>query len=376
MNDHDDFDDSRPLNPFAVAEAKPSGGAVAEQMQKREEAEIFAMVVMAKRFPRDPAASMDRILNAFSRPSLAEVSQYQFARGGTDIVGPSIRSAEAIAQEWGNLDTGWYEIERGIGADGKPFSFIEAYCLDLQSTNRKRLRFIVPHWRDTKSGGYKLKDERDIYEVCANMAQRRLRACILANIPGDVIETAMKQAEVTLRTNADTSPEAQKKLLEAFAAWGITKEHIEARIQRRLDTITAAQMVQMKRIYVSLRDDMSKPADWFDVPPPPEGKPATTTLGDIKDKANPPAATPAPTPAPSPAPAAAEGEQKPQADLLAGAGEPTLPITFDELKTKLTKAKSLDALETHADWIRHFKDEPQRLALNEVYEARKAQLQK
>jgi hypothetical protein len=372
MNEHDDFDDAKPLNPFALAEtaASPSGAVAA--LQKREEAEIFAMVMMAKRFPREPAVSMDRILNAFARPSLAEVAQYQFARGGTDIVGPSIRAAEAIAQEWGNLDTGWSEVERGIGADGKPYSLVEAYCMDLQSTMRKRLKFIVPHWRDTRSGGYKLKDERDIYEVCANMAQRRLRACILASIPGDVIETAMKQAEVTLRTSADTSPEAQKKLLEAFAAWGVTKEHIEARIQRRLDTITPAQMVQMKRIYVSLRDDMSKPRDWFEMPedaPKPEG--GATSLDDIKAKANAPAATPTPSPTPAPA----EGE-KPQGDLLgAGAPPPAGLPSFDELKGKLQRAKSLDALDVHADWIRHFSDEPQRLALNEVYEARKKALE-
>lgn len=94
----------------------------------------------------------------------------------------------------------------------------------------------------------------------------------------------MNQAAVTLKTSADVSPEAQKKLLAAFESWSVTKEHIEARIQRRLDTITPAQMVQMKRIYASLRDDMSRPSDWFEMaetdgkpaapPPPPAAKPA------------------------------------------------------------------------------------------------------
>lgn len=374
--EENDFDDARPSNPFAVA-VQQNTSVAAVAAAKREETEVFAMVAMAHRFPRDEMQAVDKILTDFARPSLAEVAQYQFARGGTDIVGPSIRAAEAIAQRWGNLDTGWQEIERGIGSDGRPYSRVEAHCLDLQTTMRKALKFIVPHWRDTKNGGYKLKDERDIYELCANQAQRRLRACILASIPGDVIETAMKQAEVTLRTKADCSPEAQKKLLDAFGQWGVTKEHIEARIQRRLDSITPAQMVQMKRIYTSLRDDMSRPSDWFDI----EDKPAngkgdgTTSLDDLKAKAGAaPAATPAPsaaTPAPTPAPTVAG-----QTDLLGtGAGAPELPA-FEELKRRLTMAKSVTSLDTHADWIRYYSDEAQKLALTDAYKARLEALQK
>lgn len=55
-------------------------------------------------------------------------------------------------------------------------------------------QFQVRHWRDTKSGGYALKDSRDIYEKVANDGARRLRACILAVIPADVVETAVKEA--------------------------------------------------------------------------------------------------------------------------------------------------------------------------------------
>ncbi len=355
----DQFDDAAPSNPFALTTVQPAQTGAVAALQKREETEVFSMVMMAKRFPRTPLESMDRILTAFQRPSLAEVSQYQFARGGTDIVGPSIRAAEAIAQEWGNLDTGWREISRGIGADGKPFSEVQAYCVDLQNTTRKALTFIVPHWRDTKRGGYQIKDERDIYELCANQAQRRLRACIIACIPGDVIEQAMAQAAATLRAKADVSPEAQKKLLDTFAQWGVTKEHIEARIQRRLDSITPAQMVAMKRIYASLRDDMSAPGDWFDMGEQPS-KGEARSLADIAARAE---KKPEPSAAPATAPAA---------------GDAPTPPTFDDLKAKLSKAKNEDAAHVHAQWItpEAFPDEAQRLALDEVYQARLAELRK
>lgn len=263
-------------SPFAARTAvAPQESAGSRQNQSRELAETQTQYLMAERFPRDERASMDRILNAFSRRTLAEKAQYQFARGGSDIAGPSIRAAEAIAQQWGNMDSGWRELSRGTDQSGVSFSEIEAFCVDLQARNRKRLTFFVRHWRDTKRGGYKLTDERDIYELCANQAQRRLRACILQSIPGDVVEAAMNQAETTLKASADTSPEAMQKMMAAFEPYGVTKEHIEKRIQRRLDAITPAQVVSLKRIYASLRDDMSTPAEWFDMGEAP--LPADTT---------------------------------------------------------------------------------------------------
>jgi hypothetical protein len=251
-------------SPFqAQRQVAQTTGALATQ--SRELAETQTKYLMAERFPRDEVRAMDRIINAFSRSGLAERSQYAYARGGTDITGPSIHAAQAIAQGWGNIEMGWRELARGVGQDGKPYSEVEAFALDLQSRVPSRITFIVPHWRDTKQGGYKLKDERDIYELCANQAQRRKRACILSVVPQDVIDTAMQQASVTLNAKADTSPEGIQKLLDSFEPLGITKEHIEKRIQRRIEAITAAQIVGLKRIYASLRDDMSEPADWFDI---------------------------------------------------------------------------------------------------------------
>lgn len=281
-------------NPFNSGSVAPRESLGAKQVQSREMAETQAKYMMAQHFPRDVIGNMDKILNAFTRPNLAEKSQYQFARGGSDIVGPSIRAAEAIAQQWGNMEFGFRELARSVGADGVHFSDVEAFAIDLESRNRRPLQFIVKHWRDTKGGGYKLKDERDIYELIANQAQRRVRACILAMIPGDVIDGAMQQAEVTLRTKADTSPEAMAKMVEAFAPFGVTKEHIEKRIQRRLDTIQPAQVVMLKRVYASLRDDMSVPGDWFEIeannaqapatPPPTKEVPLCTPESFDKKK--------------------------------------------------------------------------------------------
>ena len=85
-------------SPFAARSAvAPHDSAGSRQNQSRELAETQTKYLMAERFPRDEVAAMDRILNAFSRPTLAEKAAYQFARGGSDIAGPSIRAAEALS---------------------------------------------------------------------------------------------------------------------------------------------------------------------------------------------------------------------------------------------------------------------------------------
>lgn len=225
--------------------------------------EVQAALVIAKRFPRDQKAAVDRIMNTCTRESLAAVALYQYARGGTDISGASIRLAEAIAQNWGNLDFGFRELSRGE-SNGKTYSEVQAYAWDMETNTRRSLQFRVTHWRDTRKGGYAVTDERDIYELLANQSQRRVRACILAIVPGDIVEQAEKQCLATLNAKADTSAEATKKLVEAFAEIGVSKEQIEARIQRRLDAITAAQVVNLRKVYTSIKDGMSEPGEWFE----------------------------------------------------------------------------------------------------------------
>ncbi|MBK9497399.1 MAG: hypothetical protein IPO08_23335 [Xanthomonadales bacterium] len=247
----------RAANPFAVTKSAPSN-AVAESHSQREAQEVQAMMVIAKRFPRDQMAAMDRILQACTRPTLAEGALYSYNKGGSDVTGPSIRLAEAIAQSWGNLQFGIRELSQSNGE-----SSVEAFAWDTETNTRQVKVFQVPHIRFSRKGATRLEDPRDIYELIANQGARRLRACILGVIPGDVVECAVKQCETTLTTTADTSPDAIKKMIDAFAAFDVTQANIEESIQRRIDTITPALMVRMKKIYASLRDGMSSPSDWF-----------------------------------------------------------------------------------------------------------------
>jgi hypothetical protein len=248
-------------SPFAAQAAvqQKSSNAIAQSDQQRAIAEVQAAMMIARMNPRDPIVAMDRILNACARPSLADSAVYTYSRGGSDVSGPSIRLAEAMAQAWGNLQFGIRELDQRNGE-----STVQAFAWDVETNTRREVTFQVPHIRYTRNGSKKLEDPRDVYEMVANQGARRLRACILAVIPGDVTEAAVNQCETTMKTQADTSPEAMQKMVAAFEPFGVTKEQIEKRIQRRLDAIVPAQVVSLKKIYASLRDGMSAAADWFE----------------------------------------------------------------------------------------------------------------
>ena len=270
----------------APVATRPQTQALVDVEQQRATAEVQGAIILAKRYPRNQIEAMDRIMVACQRPGLAEQALYSYAKGGTEITGPSIRLAEAVAQNWGNLQFGIKELEQRNGE-----STVEAFAWDMETNVRQEMTFQVKHERHTKKGNYRLEDPREIYEAVANQGARRLRACILGIIPGDVIDSAVSQCEKTLKAKADTSPEALKKLVAAFAAYKVTKEQIEKRIQRRLDTITAAQLVQLRKIYNSLKDGMSSPADWFDADAPA----AVVSLKDkVKKAREPKQAPPAP----------------------------------------------------------------------------------
>lgn len=256
----------RNANPFTTGEiaANASSRGIVAVESQRAIAEVQARMIIARANPRDPIRAMERILNDCTRPTLADHAIYQYARGGTDVRGPSIRLAEAIAQRWGNLASGIKEMSR-VGE----YSECVAYAWDLESGYYDERQFQVRHWRDTRQGGYLLHDERDIYELIANFGQRRKRAVLLTVIPGDVTEAALEQCERTMEAAADVTPEGIKKLVEAFANLGISQSQIEARIQRRLDAVRPAQIVMLRKIFASLKDGMSEASDWFEVIRPP-----------------------------------------------------------------------------------------------------------
>ena len=254
---------ARAQNPLAVASNFAKGtesntlGVVASA---GEVARVQAQLVYAASRPRDEQRAVDRMLTAFQRPSLASKALYQYARGGSEVSGLSIRAAEAMAMAWGNMDFGLREWEQKQGE-----STVEAYAWDLETNVRRAVTVRVPHYRDTRQGRKRLEDSRDIYELVANQGARRVRACILAVLPRDIQEAVETQVAETMKATFEITPESRKAWLEAFGRLGVTKAMLEARIQRRFDSITPAQMMGLANIYNSIKDGIARVEDFFQV---------------------------------------------------------------------------------------------------------------
>lgn len=245
----------------------------------RAETETQSALAIAARFRRDPTQAAEEITTACQRPRVAQTAAYAYSRGGTAITGPSIRLLELVAAAWGNLTYGWREIETTRDA-----STIECYAWDLQTNVKRAVTVTVPHQRAAQGSTIRLTDPRDIYEHVANHAARRVRACLEAIIPTDILEDALETAAETLRTHDPVTEDSLRKLLDAFAAHHVTRDQIEARLQRRLETITPGQLHGLRQIYRSLADGMSTPASWFKPAPAPPTELETALKTPAKPK--------------------------------------------------------------------------------------------
>lgn len=249
----------------------PSSNGAMSVATTRQAAEVQAAMIMAKTYPRDEDAAILRTLKACRRQGLAECAMYSYPKGKQVVTGASIRLAEAIAQSWGNIDYGLIELEQRQGE-----SSVMAYCTDLETNTRRQMVFQVPHTRYSKDYGNKLlTDPRDIYELVANQGARRVRACILGVIPGDIQDLAVAECEKTLTTGSGKSLDDRiRDMVIAFDGLRVTKEMLEARLQHPVGACTAANVVAMQKIYLSIRDGVSQREDWFDLNPakPKEGE--------------------------------------------------------------------------------------------------------
>ena len=278
----------------AMALAQSDAAAVARATQ-----EIQAALVIAQRCPRDEIKLRVKILDACKRYELAQVAEYEYSRGGTKITGPTIDLLRAIANRWGNIRHGWTETERYNGV-----SSVRAFAWDMQTNTQAERTFKVKHWRDTREGGYELKDERDIYELLANGAARRVRACLEEVIDSDVVSAAVDQCRVTLKTGGgkELLKDRAVGMVDAFKEFNVSQEMIETRLGNKLDAVSENQFASLKRVYKALRDGVGKVEDYFKPPAsaPQFDEPAkgAGTAAEAKEKLK--GETKAPVAAPEP----------------------------------------------------------------------------
>ena len=229
-------------------------------------AEAQGKLVIAKRFPRDEIAAFAKVKEACQRPAMASTAFYKFPRGNQTVEGPTIRFAEELARCWGNIDYGIKELSQD---DGK--SEMQAYAWDLETNAQSVQNFTNLHQREVNGKMKVLTSLRDIYENNANMATRRLRSRILAILPNWIVDEAIKECKLTLKKMVEGNVDMPlidrvKNMIVQFAKYGVTKEQIEIRLKRKVDTMTSDDFVEYTGIFNAIKNGETKVSDWFDAP--------------------------------------------------------------------------------------------------------------
>lgn len=291
------------MNPLAMM-SQGGNGALAAVTSNEKVVETLASIFIAKQFPRDLAMVTANMTAATSRVSLAQKAVYTYPRGGSSVEGPSVHLADALLGAWGNAESGWTELNRHKDPKkGCMVSECVAYAFDKETNSKHSIAFTVPHWRDTKKGGYPLTDERDIYELCANMAARRRRAAILRVLPAWLVEEALENCNETLR-NADGNkplPDLIRRMEAKFSGLGVSKAQLEAKLGHKLEATTRNELVTLGKHYNAIEGGHARADELFE----PEAKAAPMA-----------AAKPAPAPRKrqSPEPEAPAAQDEPPAD--------------------------------------------------------------
>lgn len=234
----------------------------AEIVSSREAQEVQVAMIAAKRFPRNNIDAYNKIMTDCTRKTLAEKAMYEYPRGGQVITGPSIHLARALARGWGNLDSGFKVLESSAKE-----STVMAYCWDLETNYRETKVFTVQHVRETRNGAKPLMDSRDIYEMVANQAVRRERACILSVIPADVVDAAVGQCKATLTGNGKMPVvDMIRALVKNFQEqYSVTKEMLEQYIGCKAEAFSIQSVIRLKNVYNTLRDGSASVEQYFDM---------------------------------------------------------------------------------------------------------------
>lgn len=235
----------------------------------REESEIKAAIISAKKFPRNEAGAYTKIIKAMERPAMAEDAAYSFPRGGAKVVGPSIRLARECARCWGNIrygvrivtvDDGFAHI-KGFALDLETNAYVESEAKFAKKVQRRNRQTGVTEWVEP--------DERDLRELVNKHGAIACRNALLQILPSDVVDDAMSKATDTCRKIAagelkGNRDQTVKNLALAFDEFGVSVEMLERFLGHPIAAVTAEEVTELKGIYKSMRDGHTKREDHFD----------------------------------------------------------------------------------------------------------------
>lgn len=255
---------------------KTSGEIASAASASHAKALIEAKYIMALQRPRNLLAVRDSILAACSRPGFAAAAWYAKPVGNGKVRGPSIRFAETAIQCMTNIT-----IMPSIVYEDREKLVLDVQVLDLENNvsfgDQVTLSKTVE--RKDKKGREVLSERKNtngetVYVVLAtedemanktNSAKSKIiRNSGLRLVPQDLIEEAEWAVKDTLEKGGSDPLLAMKRMADAFSQIGIKPDELEKYLAHNLDSISPAEIKDLREVYATLKDGEAKWSDYVE----------------------------------------------------------------------------------------------------------------
>jgi hypothetical protein len=220
--------------------------------QTRGDIMIMDQISTARRYPRDEASALKRMIaEVSSSPQVAESCVYAVRRGSKYCRGPSIRFAEIAARNWGNMRVAALGHE-----EGRATITARAMAWDLQS-NTAVVEYAIRPILYSDSGersGRRYSDDmiRLTAQVATSIATRN---AILRMMPADIVQAVLDAAQQCAAMTIRDLVTARERMLETFRHLGIDEAAIRALCGvSSIDQLTVDHIDTMRCIYRAIAD--------------------------------------------------------------------------------------------------------------------------
>jgi hypothetical protein len=255
---------------------KTSGEMAGAASASHAKALVEAKYVMAVQRPRNLLSVRDKILEACARPGFAASAWYAKPVGGGKVRGPSIRFAETAIQCMTNIS-----VMPSIVYEDREKLVLDVQVIDLESNTSYGDQVTMTKTVERKDGkGREIIGERTntngekVFIVMAtedemanktNSAKSKIiRNSGLRLIPQDIIEEAEWCVRETIAKGGGDPAQERKRMADDFSFIGIKPAELEKYLGHTLDSISPAELADLREVFATLKDGEAKWSDYVE----------------------------------------------------------------------------------------------------------------
>jgi len=271
-------DQNNPMVPFgqqrSLMAVDPAAVAAGEAVKAR----IQAGYIMAIQNPRNEDQARAKILRLCERPEFAEKVEYAKPIGKNKVKGLSIRFAEPALMLYRNIT-----IETQLLYEDDNIKRLKVTALDLEGNTGFSRDISIKKTVERKSKKNREDDyiserknsygdmvyllratEDEVMTKESAWVSKFIRTEGLRLIPADIKEEATRKARAVLAQRDKEDPNAAKKrIIDAFTGLNIWPTDIERYIGHSVDTISPAEIADMRTIYSAIESGEATWADYI-----------------------------------------------------------------------------------------------------------------